>query len=197
MISGIVFDLDGTLVDSGLDFEAMRREMELPPGEPILEALKHLQPAHAARSGEVLHRHEREGLARATLLPGVRELLATLKRRRIHTAIATRNSRSITAATLARFQLTFDPVLTRDDGPVKPDPWPVLHACQQWGLGPSQVVVVGDYRFDVESGRAAGARTVLLTHPQDPRQYANHEQADLLLTSLAEYPRLLAWLEAL
>ena len=137
---------------------------------PILESLKHLQRAHAARCDEVLHRHEREGLARATLLPGVRELLDTVDRRGIHMAVATRNSRAITAATLARFQLTFDPVLTRDDGPVKPDAWPVLHACQQWGLVPSQVVVVGDYKFDIESGRAAGARTVLLTHPQDPRQ---------------------------
>jgi hypothetical protein len=37
----------------------------------------------------------------------------------------------------------------------------------------------------------------LLTHPHDPRQYANSEGADLLLASLAEYPRLLAWLDTL
>jgi len=57
--------------------------------------------------------------------------------------------------------------------------------------------VVGDYRFDVECGRAAGCRTVLLTHPAESQDYPNTEQADLVLASLADYPRLLAWLETL
>jgi phosphoglycolate phosphatase-like HAD superfamily hydrolase len=55
--------------------------------------------------------------------------------------------------------------------------------------------VIGDYRFDVESGRAAGSRTVLLTHPIDPQNYPNHEQADLVLYSLVERERLLEWLQ--
>jgi len=37
---------------------------------------------------------------------------------------------------------------------------------------------------------------VLLTHDGTPPEYPNHEQADLVLTSLADYPRLLAWLDA-
>jgi HAD superfamily hydrolase (TIGR01509 family) len=197
MIRGIVFDLDGTLVDSRLDFDAMRREMELPPQLPILEALASLQPQHAARCRAILHRHELAGAERAALLPGARELLAILQSRGIRQAVATRNSRHITDATLAKLGLEIEPVLTRDDGPVKPDPWPVLHACQQWRFAPGEVIVVGDFRFDVESGRAAGCRTVLLTHPLDPACYANAEGADLLLSSLADYPRLLAWLESL
>jgi HAD superfamily hydrolase (TIGR01509 family) len=197
MIQGIVFDLDGTLVDSRLDFEAMRREMELPPNLPILEALASLPSQHAARCREVLHRHELDGAARATLLPGVSELLVILNRRGLRVAIATRNSRRITEATLAKLGLAIDLVLTRDDGPVKPDPWPVLHACEQWGVLSADVVVVGDFRFDVESGRSAGSRTVLLTHPHDPGSYPNVEKADLLLSSLAHHSRLLAWLESL
>ena len=39
-IHGVVFDLDGTLVDSALDFAAMRRDMQLPAGQPILEAFE-------------------------------------------------------------------------------------------------------------------------------------------------------------
>lgn len=197
MIAGIIFDLDGTLADSQLDFDAMRREMELPPGMPILESLAHQPAAHAARCQEILHRHELAGAERATLLPGVAELFAVIERRGWRTAVATRNSREIAAATLHKLGLSVELVLTRDDGPVKPDPWAVQHACQQWGVLPAEIVVIGDYKFDIESGRAAGARTVLLTHPHDPRQYANVEQADLLLMSLAEYPRLLAWLESL
>jgi HAD superfamily hydrolase (TIGR01509 family) len=197
VIAGVIFDLDGTLVDSRLDFEAMRREMNLPPGQPILEAIDQLEPTVAAACHKILHRHELEGVERATLLPGVSELLAALARRAVRTAIATRNSRAILLATQQKLGLAVELALTRDDGPVKPDPWPVLHVCETWGLKPAQTVVVGDYRFDVESGRTAGAKTVLLTHPVDPRLYPNEERADLLLASLEEYPRLLAWLETL
>jgi HAD superfamily hydrolase (TIGR01549 family) len=197
VIAGIIFDLDGTLADTQLDFEAMRREMELPPGQPILEAISRLPPASAARCHEILHRHEREGVERATLLPGVSELFAILSRRGLRMAVATRNSRAIAAATLTKLGLTVELALTRDDGPVKPDPWAVLHVCEAWNMSPAEVVVIGDYRFDIESGQAAGARTVLLSHPHDPRHYPNHERADLVLGSLAEFPRLLAWLESL
>jgi len=197
MIRGVVFDLDGTLVDSRLDFDAMRREMELPPDQPILEALTELAPHHAARCREILHRHELAGAERAVLLPGAGELLAVLHGRGVHVAIATRNSRHITLATLNKVGLAIDLVLTRDDGPVKPHPWPVLHACERWQLAASEVIVVGDYRFDVECGRAAGCGTVLMTHPRDPADYPNVENADLLLGSLADREKLLAWLESL
>jgi HAD superfamily hydrolase (TIGR01509 family) len=197
MIRGVLFDLDNTLVDSGLDFEAMRREMELPPGRPILEAIEQLAPLAAARCREILRRHELAGAARATLLPGVRELVAELVGRAIRFGIATRNSREIASRTLANVGLACDLVLTRDCGPVKPDPWAVRQACEVWGVPPSEVVVVGDYKFDIESGRRAGAPTVLLIHQPDPAAYPNSEQADLVLSSLADYPRLLAWFDDL
>ena len=59
------------------------------------------------------------------------------------------------------------------------------------------MVVIGDYRFDIECGRAAGARTVLLTHCNTPHLYPNDEEADLVLSSLAEFPRLLTWIDTL
>lgn len=195
MIRGVIFDLDGTLVDSQLDFAAMRREMCLAEDVPILEALARLVPTDAARCREVLLKHELAGAERATLLPGARELCQQLTARGIPQAIATRNSRQITRATLAKLNLRFDPVMTRDDGPVKPDPWPVHNACSLWGVLPEETVVIGDFRFDIECGRSAGSRTVLLTHPQDAASHENREQADLLLTSLADFSRLLAWLD--
>ena len=194
MIRGVIFDLDGTLVDSQLDFEAMRCEMELPPGQPILEALAQLAGPHASRCQEILHHHELAGATRATVLPGAREVVAALHQRGIPQAIATRNSRAITQATLSRLDLPFDLLLTRDDGLVKPDPWPVLEAVRRWQLQPADVVMIGDYRFDIECARAAGARTVLLTEPHDPRTYPNTECADLVLRSLGEYPILLDFL---
>lgn len=197
MIRAFLFDLDNTLVDSRLDFDAMRREMELPFDLPILEAIDRLPPREAEHCRTILHRHELAGAACATLLPGVRPLIDELTGRGLPFGIITRNSREIAAVTLDNVGLACNLVLTRDCGPVKPDPWAVQHACRTWNLTPAEVVVIGDYRFDIESGRAAGARTVLLTHAPDPHQHANDEGADLVLSSLAEYPRLLTWLAGL
>ena len=56
--------------------------------------------------------------------------------------------------------------------------------------------MIDDYRFDIECGRAAGTRTVLLTGEADPETYENREGADLVLRSLAEQTVLLEWLES-
>ncbi len=193
MIRGIIFDLDGTLVDSGLDFEQMRREMGLPAGMPILEGIKGLPEPEVKRSRRILHEHEWAGCERATLLPGVAELLSSLRKGDLRIGIVTRNSRDVSLATLSRLGVTFDELLTRDDGPIKPDPWPVAEICRRWNMPPAQVVMIGDFRFDVESGRAAGTRTVLLAGV-DPAGYPNEEGADLVLSSLSQWRELLAWL---
>ena len=86
-LRGLIFDLDNTLVDSRLDFEAMRREMELPAGMAILEAIERLPEPEAARCREILHRHELAGAERATLLPGVSELLAEVRGRDMLTGL--------------------------------------------------------------------------------------------------------------
>jgi len=195
-IRGLIFDLDGTLVDSQLDFDLMRAEMELPPG-PILESIAALPTEQAKRCHVILRQHEVAGAERATLLPGVTQLLQRAMEREIPIGIVTRNSREISMAVLQRLEIKHDILITRDDGPIKPDPWAVRHICQIWDVPAHQVVMIGDYQFDVLSGRGAGARTVLLTHPVPPQDYPNHEQADLLLSSLAEHDRLMMWMESI
>lgn len=197
MLGGVIFDMDGTLIDSRLDFEAMRVEMGLTPELRILEAIALLPPDQAAECHRILERHELEGAEQATLLPGAREVVNTLRRWDVHTAIATRNSRRIARRMLQDLDLPFELVLTRDDGPIKPDPWAVLHACNVWGIRPETAVMIGDFHFDVEAGRAAGAHTVILTHHIPPPDYPNEEQADLVLRSLADTDRLLAWLQTI
>ena len=195
-IRGLIFDLDGTLVDSALDFDLMRDEMGLPPGR-ILESIAALPDDRARQCMEILRRHEVAGAERATLLPGVEMLLQKAAERSIPIGIVTRNSREISLAVLSRLRIGHDILLTRDDGPIKPDPWGVRQICEKWNVPARQVVMIGDYMFDVLSGRGAGTRTVLLTHPVPPHEYPNEEQADLLLSSLAEHERLMEWMEGI
>jgi HAD superfamily hydrolase (TIGR01509 family) len=160
MIRGLIFDLDGTLVDSGLDFDQMRREMELPDKQPILEAIPHLPEPRRSQCWAILERHEREGAERATLMPGVAELMESLAQRKIRRAVFTRNGRLPTLRTLERLGLTFDTIMAREDAPPKPDPAGIWKICESWGLRPDEVAMVGDYLFDIEAGRRAGAHTV-------------------------------------
>ena len=193
-IRGVIFDLDGTLVDSGLDFDQMRREMDLPPGQPLLEALATLDEPQASLCRQILNRHEQAGAEQARLMPGVEEFLATLRARGIRQAVLTRNSREVTLATLRRLALEFDPVLTREDAPVKPDPAAIWRICETWDLPQRDVVMLGDFYFDIEAGRRAGVRTVLYTDGGEPRGVRGHELADFCLRSFREAGDLLAWL---
>jgi HAD superfamily hydrolase (TIGR01549 family) len=194
MIDGIIFDLDGTLVDSALDFDRMRSEMGLPTGMPILESLATLPVDEAERCRKILHEHELAGAERAVPLPGVPEFLEELAHRNVRRAIVTRNSRPMAKAMLAKLPGVFDPVITRDDGPVKPDPWGVNAICRAWRLPPSRVLMIGDYWFDIACGRSAGARTVLYSGGVEASQLADHAGADFVLPCFTRGTTLWDWL---
>lgn len=194
LIRGVIFDLDGTLVDSGLDFDLMRCEMGLPAGLPILEALSQLPECEAARCHEILHRHEREGAERAQLMPGVREFVQELARRGIRQAVLTRNSRETAQATLGRLGLTFGTLIAREDAPAKPDPTGIWKICASWGLDRKSIVMIGDFYLDIEAGHRAGVWTVLYTGGREPAQVRGAEQADCHLRCFREHEALLAWL---
>ncbi len=192
---GILFDLDGTLVDSGLDFVAIRREMRLPAHLSILEALQCLQPPEINRCRAILERHEHEGALRAVPLPGVTAFLRQIAPLGLKLGVITRNSRHATELTLRRCRLDFHDVLTRDDGPVKPDPWAIHRLCEKWNLRPAEVLVCGDFRFDIEAGVAAGAGTVLVCNGREPSSIVGHEDATYCLPSFAESEGLLRLLQ--
>lgn len=183
-VRGVVYDLDGTLVDSGLDFPAIRRDMGLPEGVPILEALAEIPPGELLdHCHRVLDRHECEGAERATLILGAADLVANLAAREIPQAIFTRNSRRCSARMLERVGLTFRWVLCREDGPPKPHPAGLLKLCAIWEVDPADVLFVGDYLHDINAGRAAGVQTVLFAPGTFP-PYA--PLADFCVSSLAD-----------
>ena len=183
-VRGVIFDLDGTLIDSKLDFDQMRRDMQFAPGQFILETLALLpEGERKERCLEILRAHEHRGALSATLMPGARELVAELGHRGIPLAILTRNSREMTELALRRLELSFDQVLTRDDAAPKPDPAGLLHICRIWNADVTEVLFVGDFQFDLWAGRRAGITTILYA-PAGPPDYAH--EAGFVVAHLSE-----------
>jgi phosphoglycolate phosphatase-like HAD superfamily hydrolase len=58
-------------------------------------------------------------------------------------------------------------ILGRNEAPPKPHPGDLLQLAQQWSVASSELVIVGDYRSDLESARASGARSVLVNCYRD------------------------------
>jgi HAD superfamily hydrolase (TIGR01509 family) len=187
----VIFDLDGTLAESSLDFDAIRAEIGLLPELPILEQLSGASPAERARAETIMRRHELAAITDATLTDGCAELLAHLAAREIPIGILTRNIREVVAHFARAFGFRFHGVFTREDGPPKPSPVGVLALCEKLGTRPEDTLTVGDYKFDIEAGRRAGCRTVLLRRePLSAGEHAAWGAPDLVVHSLRELLRL-------
>jgi HAD superfamily hydrolase (TIGR01509 family) len=183
----VIFDLDGTLAKSRLDFDAIRTEIGLLPGLPILEQLAGADPAERARAEVIMRRHERTAIADATLTDGCADLLGHLAAREIPIGILTRNIREVVETFARAFAFRFAAIYTREDGPHKPAPDGVLALCQKLGARPEETLTVGDYKFDVEAGRRAGCRTVLFrARPLTAAEHAEWGSPDLVVSSLRE-----------
>ena len=188
-LRGIIFDMDGTLVDSGLDFDAIRHDIGLPEKHPILEGVQAIpEGPERDRAMEILHQHEHEGALRATPFSGVTRLLDRLEQLALRRGVLTRNSRVAANTTIQRLGWTFDTVLTREDAPAKPDPTGVIAICHEWDLDPGDVLFVGDYLFDLQAGHNAGTRAVLFAPGPVPSW---SDEADWLVSGFDELDELI------
>ena len=149
----VIFDLDGTVTEPLLGGDRHpRRGTGLPPG-PILEQLAHADAATRAHAEEILRRHERDAIARATLADGCVELLAPLAARAIPTAILTRIVREVVETFTRMFGFSFVASYTREDGPHKPSPAGVFALCEKMGAAPADARSVGETsKFDILAG---------------------------------------------
>ncbi len=170
-IKGVLFDFDGTLTQAGsLDFSALRERIGCPKTQPVLEFIDSLHSAGDRENARrVLDTFEVEAARRSYPNEGAEELIDFLHAEGVKLAIITRNSARSVLLAFQNFRhidaSAFDVILTRDDAPLpKPSPEAVLEAARRIGLRPDQVLMVGDFTFDIEAGHAAGARTAFLTN---------------------------------
>src|SRR5690606_21987890 len=161
-----VFDMDGTLTHAVHDFDDIRRRLDLPEGMPILEAIEALPAGRAREAERALYDIELDLARAATAQRGARDFVESLRESGRRVGIVTRNSEALAHVTLAACGLDdlFDRrfVVGRERCAPKPDPAGVLMLMSAWDAAPERTVMVGDYLFDLQAGRAAGAMTVLV-----------------------------------
>ncbi|MFN3652441.1 MAG: HAD family hydrolase [Armatimonadota bacterium] len=203
-VRAVLFDLDGTLVHTHIDFPAMKRTvLELVSGHGLdpapyaeLDVLSAIQAACAAlerpepfRSGAeaALEEIELAACEGAYAAEGAAETLDWLRSRGIGVGIVTRNSRKAVERVLAGLPLPYEVLLTRADTPrVKPDPAHLLLALERLGAEPDRAVMVGDHRMDVTGGKSAGMRTLGILTPGRPADYFDPVAPDGVIRRLAE-----------
>ena len=207
----VLFDLDGTLIDSGpIILASMQHavrtvlDREIPPdelgltigGQGIVAQMQAIDAEHADELLEVYKEHN-DGLHET--LEAFDELIALLPRlkaegRRLGIVTAKRH-RTVGLA-LDRFPVLrddFDVVVAHEDTDRhKPDPDPVTLAIERLGGTPSDAAYVGDSPFDIQAAKAAGAYAVAVgwggIHP-DERLLA--EEPDAFVRSPEELLRVL------
>lgn len=177
----VLFDLDGTLIDSGPIILASFRhatrtvlEREIPDevllakvgGSSLHEQMRALDPL---RVDELVHSYREhneplhDGLE---LFDGVRHVLGTLRREHRRLGIVTAKRRVSVDLAFARLPLApyFDAVVTSEQTERhKPDPEPILLALERLGGAPADAAYVGDSPFDMVAARAAGVHGVGVT----------------------------------
>ncbi|MCY1395267.1 N-acetylmuramic acid 6-phosphate phosphatase [compost metagenome] len=167
-----VFDMDGTLTLAVHDFPAIKRALGIPQEEDILGHLAALPEDEAAAKHAWLLEHERELALISTAAPGAVDLVRALHAAGCRLGILTRNAHELALLTLQTIGLgecfVTDDILGRGEARPKPSGDGLLRLSGQWRVEPARMVMVGDYRFDLECGRAAGARTALVNLPENP-----------------------------
>ncbi len=161
--SAFLLDWDGVLAETSLDFGPIRDRYFGGRRIPLLEAAETLPEAERRAFYRDVEALELEGARRASLIPGADELLRWLCEGEIPWAVVSRNFSGAVEEAASRVGIALPQVtLTRDQGPVKPDPKALWEAAKKLGADPSDCVFVGDFLYDLIGARRAGMRAVLV-----------------------------------
>ena len=160
-LKGLIFDLDGTIVDAPYDWPRIRDDLAT-GGQPILKHLELIDEPARSRKRAKLEAYEKAATEKAVLKPGIPQLMDLISSRGVRTALVSNNSGKNVRFLVGKFRLDFEIVLSREDGLWKPSAGPFLHVLNLWGINRDECGVVGDALFDVQAAEAAGIQTVLI-----------------------------------
>lgn len=203
-IKALLFDLDGTLVDSlpliRYSFQRVFEDMGIPwdggrvmetVGLPLIQVARDYAGDRAEHFFDLYLRHQMERHDQLIkLFPGTGNMLREVRELGFKTCIVTSKRRVMAEKAvklLSVSQLFDDMVALEDCGAHKPDPGPVITALQRIGAAPQEAVFVGDSWYDVASGRGAGVTTVGVTWGMADRARLAESGPDFIAESWEEY----------
>jgi phosphoglycolate phosphatase len=188
MVSGVIFDLDGTLVDSAGDLQAALNRLLREHGLSLLDlaavkmmvgdgVAKLVERAFVATGGNIvslnvltarfLEFYEGNATERTTAYPGVHDTLSELLDAGLTLGVVTNKPYAATMEILEVLKLSrfFVAVVGGDSAPQrKPHPDPILKAMADARLRPAETIMVGDNYHDVEAAHAAGLSAIMVTY---------------------------------
>lgn len=197
----VLFDLDGTLLDSLPDLtaaiDAMLADFDMPAagsdkvrswvgqGASILveKAIRDAgldESADTLAKNRFLNHYEKLCAQYTELYKGVHELLSQLQSQKVKLALVTNKPTQFLPALLARFELDayFDLVLGGDSlAEKKPSSQPLLYVCEQFEIQLEQALMVGDSANDIDAAIACAMPSVFVTYG-----YSNAQSSERLLT---------------
>ena len=187
-----IFDLDGTLTVAVHDFDAIREELGIPAGLPIIKTIKSLPEKESVLLQNKLHSIEEKLARNARPARGVKTLLENLRRGDYSLGILTLNTRenawfTLEALGLAQY-FSEEFVIGRWCEEPKPSPKGIYKMLKQWKVTSNDALMVGDFLYDLQVGRAAETATV---HVDPSGEFAWPELADIQVNSLDELAGLL------
>jgi HAD superfamily hydrolase (TIGR01549 family) len=163
---GVIFDMDGTLSVSCIDYQLMRNTIDVPVGDLFTVMETWTDGERIKKSMDAILEIEAVAAAQSEAMPGLLELLEYLKHSSAKIGLVTRNTpQSVNAffnAIGEQWRDVFDILLTREHTHVKPDKRCLLYFSDAWGIPPHKLLMVGDSTEDVECGNAAGTATSLI-----------------------------------
>jgi HAD superfamily hydrolase (TIGR01509 family) len=188
-LKGIIFDLDGTLVTSSLNFKLIREELNCPQELDLLEFVAQLTcPKAQVQANNIIARHEYQDALSARPIAGMASLFDALSKANLPSAIVTRNSQIASKMKVSNNRIPVQLVLTREDHKPKPAPDALLAIAKRWQLVPSSLLYVGDYLYDIQAAHNAGMQSGFINHGLN-KDYQH--QADLVISHLSELTTLL------
>ncbi len=211
----VLVDLDGTLIHTAPDLAASANRMLEALGLPMHEQARVetwigngvSRLVKRALTGDMdaepeadlyerayplfLRFYGEEVAERSRPYPGVVEGLKALRAAGYELACITNKAEAFTLPLLKALQLDgyFSLVISGDTlAKKKPDPLPLLHACEHFGLAPEHAVLVGDSVNDTQAARAAGMPVILVSYGYNRGQDVRELNPDGVVESLADVP---------
>jgi len=216
-VKAVVFDLDGTLMDSKIDYEKMgNRIRELLVSRGLPEPLEDRRKVYRVISGgaatlreyglpeasleatltemeTIMNDIELEALDAMELKPYAREVVAELHGVGLGLGVATRSHREYTLRGLKRYDMLrfFHQVVARDDVPYpKPDPRHLLYTIRLLGVDPGDTLFIGDTTTDLQTADAAGVDFIGYWRDESWAQRLMEGGCSRIVKDLREIPRL-------